>query len=471
MKIQTPNLTRRVLTAAAFATLLAGLLGCWGTPTKNEKLAQQDLKNIRSRFRPEGQKPPLPQLADNSTLSTLIEYALLNSPSVESAYDDWAASVSGITTARSLPDPMLQFSLDISRGVPSLSAALMSDPGMNWPGPGKLPLRGDAAYGESLKKRSIFEGELLGTTLAVKRIYYEMWTLQEQTRRTREVLDLVDNIEAIARQRLTVGRATQQEVLRAQMEHDRLTSQLATFEDSRRLLLTRLHSALGMATDEALPTVTARLTPSAEPLTEQDLLATAFERNPRLKEMQGEVVQALALYQLARKSGESDYSWGIGARVGPGPVGIMPSFGITLPIWRDKIEAEIAAGRGNVDAANARLAAEKLDLAVRFAESVYAWRETNRGVDLYRTLLVPKARLALNSSRADYIGGNSAFSDLLDAERTLQEYQMNEADATGRREITLSEASLVILGRWPEDVKQIVADDPGSTSRPQGEPH
>ncbi len=126
-----------------------------------------------------------------------------------------------------------------------------------------------------------------------------------------------------------------------------------------------------------------------------------------------------------------------------------PSLGITLPIWRDKIAAEIARGGGNLAAAKARLSAEELDLAVRFAETAYAWREANRNADLYGKQLLPKARAALEAARAGYVAGAANFADLLEAERTLLEYHMNYAEAAGQREMVLAEMSLVILGRWP----------------------
>jgi outer membrane protein TolC len=442
---------------AACALLIAAVLlgGCVGTPTANEKLARQDLKGVASRYRPEGAGPQLPVLSEDSTLADLMQYALLNSPSVEGAYFDWVGSVEAITTARSLPDPMLQFGLTISNGIPSLSASLMSDPGANWPGPGKLPARADAAYGESMKKRAVFETQLLGTALAVKRAYFQMWVLEEQIRWTRDVLALMENTEAIARQRLTVGKVTEQDVLRAQMERDRLRNQLASLVDSRNPVSARLRSALGLKADDALPPFTYRLNPSDANFTEQSLLDTAYQRNPRLKEMHGEVTQAMALYQLARKSNVPDYSWGIGAGVGPGGVSILPSFGITLPIWRDKIAAEIAQGRSGVDSAKAKLSAEQLDLAVRFAETAYAWREANRTVDLYGNQLLPKAKSALDAARGGYVGGMSTFPDLLDAERSLLEYHVNYAEALAQREMVLAEMSLVILGRWPENVKEI----------------
>ena len=63
-----------------------------------------------------------------------LAYALLNSPQVQAAYFDWAASVENITVTRSYPDPQLTFQAYIQDIVTSLM------PGFAWsiPGPGKL---------------------------------------------------------------------------------------------------------------------------------------------------------------------------------------------------------------------------------------------------------------------------------------------------------------------------------------------
>jgi outer membrane protein TolC len=455
----------RVLPATALGVLGAVLLaGCsTGTAIQHETMARQDIQVTASHYRPHGAKPPLPVLTDNSTLTDLMQYALLNNPKVESSYYEWAGAVEDITTARSLPDPMLTLGAEISNGLPSLSAALMSDPGMNWPGAGKLPLRGEAAYGGAEKKRAVFENDLLDTALAVKRAYYQMWVLEEQIRWTREVLGLVGTAENVARQRMAVGKVTQQDVLRAQMEQERLKNQLVNLEDSRATVCARLRSALGLRPDEPLPSFVLRLDPTAANFTEQSLLDTAFTRNPRLKQMRGEVLQAMALYQLARKSTVPDYSWGLGVRIGIPPA-ITPSFGMTLPIWRDKIRAEIASGESGVNAANAKLSAEELDLAVRFAETAYSWREADRNVTLYDNELLPRAKAALDSARGGYVSGPTGFPDLLDAERTLLEYHMSRAEAAGQREMVLAEMSLVILGRWPENVQPLLQESPSGTT-------
>jgi len=443
-----------------FILILPGALvflnGCRGSATTPEKHAREELKAVGGIYRPENSKPVLPSLREESGLADLMQYALLNNPNVESAFYEWKGAVEAITTARSLPDPMLTFGAEISRGVPALSAALMTDPMANWPGPGKLPLRADAAYEEAQKKRASFEGEMLAAALAVKRAYYQLWVAQEQVRWTQKTLAVLDEMENLARERLTVGEVTQQDVLRAQMERNRLKTELANLEDFHSSIMVRLRSAMGIRPGQTLPAFTIHLTPTSADFTEQSLLEVAFERNPRLKEMRSEVLQAVALFHLAQKSSVPDYSFGVGVSGGMGPVAVSPSFGITLPIWRDKIAAEIAQGWAGVKAAQARLSAEELDLAVRFAETAFAWREADRNVHLYNDNLLPKAKALLESALAGYTGGVSGFLDLLEAERTLLDYHVNQAMAVGQRELVLAEMSLIILGRWPEGVRTIL---------------
>jgi outer membrane protein TolC len=452
--------------AVALAAVAMFLLaGCSAAPARHEDASRQDLAVATKAYRPDGARPPLPELTADSGLPDLMLYALLNNPRVEATFHDWAAAVWAITTARSLPDPMFVFSANIVQSASTLSAGFVTDPGANWPGPGKLPLKADAAYGETLKRRAIFEQELLATALAVKRAWVQQAVLEEEIRRTGDMLSVVDDMEAIARQRLSVGKVTPQDVLRAQMERDRLGSQLASLQDSRRPLEARLRSALGLGPEAApLPTFAPRLTAEPADFTEQSLLETAFAHNPGLKAMRGEVVQAMALYQLAQKNTVPDYSFGIGLTALTTPVPVSPSFGVTLPIWRDKIAAEVAGGRSGLAAAEARLSAEQLDLAVRFAEAAYAWREADRMVALHGVQLLPKAKAALESARAGYAGGVTNFSDLLDAQREVLEHHMLHAEALGQRELVLAEMSLVILARWPENVTAVLAEPPADSA-------
>lgn len=95
---------------------------------------------------------------------------------------------------------------------------------------------------------------------------------------------------------------------------------------------------------------------------------------------------------------------------------------MTLPIWRDKIAAEIAAARGMEGASKARLSNERLTLTVEVAMKSFMYRESTRLLDLLENTLLQKARQSLEVTRSGYSAGTTGFIDLIDAERTLLEF-------------------------------------------------
>jgi outer membrane protein TolC len=456
----------RIFCFCLFLAIGAFVAGCSGTATPGELRAREDIKTAESSYRPVGQKAELPALTGESSLKEIIEYALLNNPKVESAFYEWKAAVESITVERSLPDPMLNLKVEIMRAIDTLTPSLMTE----IPGPGKIALRAEATTAEAAKKRALFENELLTTALNVKRVYYQMWVLEEEIRLMKETLSLLDELERVARERLAVGKVTQQDVLRAQIERDKLKTQLSNLEDSRKTLKARIRAVLGLKIDQDLPAIVAHLEPTKPEVTEESLLETAFLKNPRIKVMQSEVKQAIALYQLASKSGVPDFSGELGVNLLANPLSWMGAFGVRLPVWRDKIAAEIARGSAELESARAKLAAEELDLAVMFAETVFAWREADRNAKLYGEKIIPKAQEALQSALSGYVSGVSDFMDLLEAERSLLEYRTAQAVALGQREMVLAEMSFAILGRWPEGVKEILAPEKESvpTSSQEG---
>jgi outer membrane protein, heavy metal efflux system len=122
---------------------------------------------------------------------------------------------------------------------------------------------------------------------------------------------------------------------------------------------------------------------------------------------------------------------------------------MTLPIWRDKIAAQIAGAQSMKSAAMARLTAEQIMLAVDFAEKAFIYREANRNLQLLRNSLLSKARQSLEVSRSGYAAGKVEFINFIDAQRTLLEFQLQEVEARTRCELALAELSLLIVGVPP----------------------
>ncbi len=437
-----PRFATQTASVIVAVTLLSG---CVGMRTEGEKRARQDQEAVGRVYRPGSERPALPKLDTNAPLHDFLLFAMLNQPQVEAAYYDWAASVRRITVERSLPDPRLTFSSDISDMVMSLMPGLM----MDFPGPGKLKAAAGVATAESEVRYFVFEWSVLQTAFALKKAYYELHFLGAKVGVNQETLRLTGEIEKLARAQNEVGKVTLQDVLRAQIEHERLTTEIENLEDSRNPLLAQFKAALGLKTEDAASPAPQKFETTPLNLTSDKLFATALARNPRLKAMEAEVRRADASIRLAYKARVPDFSLGIEADVKAYPVVVTPQIGVTLPIWRDKIAAQIASAQAGKRAAEARLSAEQIALAVEFAEKTFMFRESSRTLELLTQRLLPKARQSLEVAQSGYVSGRVDFLNLLDAERTLLAFQLSEVEARVQRELALAELSLLILGTPP----------------------
>jgi outer membrane protein TolC len=419
--------------------------GCKGVPTKTERQSRADLKGVTQVYRPGERTATLPPLDTNATLGTFLTFAMLNQPRVEAAYYDYAAAVERITVERSLPDPRLTLELDIQEVVTTVMPGLMTDlPWMK-----KLRIRADAASAESQSKYFGFESAVLQTAFEVKRPYYQLYFLNERLRVNRETLALLSQLEQIARSQVEAGKATLQDVLRAEIEQDRLKTEIMNLDDSRNPMLAQLKAALGLKADQPTPPMPAQFESTPLDLTSEQLFADALARNPRLKAMEAEVRMAETGIRLARTSKLPDFNVGIEADAKASPVMWRPTVGVTLPIWRDKIAAEIASAQALKSAAQARLSAEQIQLAVEFADKSFMYREATRNLQLLTDSLLPKARQALEVARSAYSSGKVDFINLQEAQRSLLEFQLAEVEARTRRELVLAEVSLLIVGVPP----------------------
>jgi len=371
-------------------------------------------------YRPGDAKPVLPLLLNDSALSDYLRFAMLNNPRVEAEYYAWAASVERITGARSLPDPRITFEADITSVLEAVMPGLMID----LPGPGKLRAAGDVAAGESRASYFRFEIEVLRTAMALKSAYFRLHFLEDTLRVQRETASLLADLETQAQQQVAAGRSGIEDVLRAQIDREQLLTQITNLEDSRGVLLAEFRAALGLQHDDADVPVPTAFEPSPPPPPADQI--------------------------LARTSRVPDFSVGIMADVMASPVMWRPTGSITLPIWRDKIAAEISAAQLEKRSSEARLSAEQIGLAADVASMLYLYRESVRNIDLYAATLLPKAHQSLDAARSGYAAGRSSFLDVIDAERQLLVLDLSLVEARTTRELAIASLSLLIAGTAPE---------------------
>ena len=436
---------RRIHPAADL--LLAALLlaGCQGISTEGERSARKDLRPVSNTFRPNRAERKLPVLTADSGLEDYLTFAMLNKPKVEAAFYEWAASVERITQARSLPDPQLTFQMDIQTIVTSIMPGLMG----SIPWPGKFRIGAEIASAESQARYFAFQSAVFESAFEVKRAYYQVYFLAEKIRINGNTLNLLNELEALARAQNEVGKVTLQDVLRAQIEQERIKTEIANVEDSRHSLMAQFKAALGLGPDDPAPPMPGRFESTNFDLSADKLFDTALSRNTRLKAMEADVRAAEASISLAQRSRLPDFSLGLMADVKMNPTLYRPLGTVSLPIWRDKIAAQIAEAQANKRSAEARLSEEQIALAVDFAERAYLYAETTRNLALLNDQLLPKARQSLEVARSGYLSGQIDFLNLTDAERTLLGFELDKVEAATQREVVLAELSLIIQGMSP----------------------
>jgi outer membrane protein, heavy metal efflux system len=432
--------------AATGVLFLAVLLaGCKGIPTNGEKETRSQAQKVAASYRPHGERSVLPELTAASGLSNYLAYALLNQPKVEAAYYDWTASIERITQARSFPDPQFTFQMDIQNIVTSIMPGLMG--AIPWPE--KLRAGANISTAESQSKYFAFQSAVLENAFEVKRTYYQLYFLKEKIRVNQDTLRLLADLEKLARSQNEVGKVTLQDVLRAQIEQDRLKTEVANLEDSRTSLLAQFKAALGLGAEAPTPPTPDHFESTPLDLTADKLFETALAQNTRLKAMEADVRAAEAGIILAQKGRLPDFTLGLMADAKMTPTLYRPLGTVSLPIWRDKIAAQIAEAQARKSSAEAQLSNEQIALAVDFAGRSFLYREATRNLALLDEKLLPKARQSLEVARSGYLAGQIDFFNLTDAQRTLLGFKLDKVEATAQREVVLAELSLIIQGMPP----------------------
>ena len=434
-----------VLGVVAVLLSLAG--GCSGP----EPIGRESLSAVQSKYRPSDKKPELPVLKSDSPLSVFISYAILNNPETEAAFYDWKRAVEEIMVAQSLPDPKLTLSAEIMSSVEKLLVGFMQD----IPASGKLALAAEAYSEAAQAKRYLFEEQLLKTAFNLKQISYEIGLLKEKIRFLKDIVALIDTQEQSIRANFESGLAGNQDLIMVQSAQARLHNELVNLEDSLKPLTARWRQALGIGPNEAQPPLPETVIEEHILPAETDLLKEALTRNVRLKALSAGVRQAQAMLERSYKEENPDFSVGLGSDVKNDKLNWMPEISITLPIWRQKIAAEIASAQAGQKQAQAMLSAEEINVAVLLAEKSFAWRELQRQSRLIREQLMPLAEVKLNSLDAAYKTGKMDFTGWFNAGRELLELKIQLAVVNAQREIVFDDISLMVLSNRPEEAAKI----------------
>ncbi len=434
----------------------------------------------------------LPSLDDTSGLENYLAYAALSNPGLEAAFNRWKAALERVTQEETLPDPRFNYKNFIqeveTRVGPQKQAVGISQ---MFPWFGKLELQGSVAAEAAKAAKQRYENEKLTLFFEVKDAFYEYYYLGRAIDVVQENFELVDYLESVARARYKTASAGHPDVIRAQVEMGKLEDQLNSLRDLLVPVVARLNAVMNRPTNAKLP-LPLSIPDESLNITDEELLNQLTRENPILKALDHEIERARHAVALAKKNYYPDITLGldyteVGAAKRSSPKGFgnpaavrsasrvtggmgdlidayalgksfspggrpsdsgqdvwMASLSMNLPIWRDKYAAGEREARARFLAALGARTQQENSLTATTQRALFEHRDAERKIVLYRDVLIPKAKESISSTETAFRAGSASFLDLVDAERSLLEFELSFERALANRAQRLAELEKLV---------------------------
>ncbi|MFM8985798.1 MAG: TolC family protein [Planctomycetia bacterium] len=410
--------------------------------------------------------PAVPLAPAPRTLAEFVAFAERNHPKLRAALAAVEAARGKAVQARLYPNPML------AGASPQISGAFSQ-----WNGfvtqdvvtAGKLKLAQQAALRDVQRAEYELIRARFDVLRDVRQSFYTLLVSQRRVEIYKLLLDIARRSYEIGRQLADAGEGTKADVLFWSIERDRADVRLLNaavyIETGRRELAT----AVGLPRADVGPI-------------EGDLL----QKLPHfdLKPLQEEVVRRNARPRAA-EAAIAGSQWALErAVVEPIPnVNVLGGYQrqvdfppldqglvqlmVEVPLF-DRNQGNIRAARADIASARATLRTTELDLATQAAQTVAAYRTSQRMVEWYEAYILPKARETVQLTQQLYARGEVTFLSLLQAQRILTETELAYVEAQADRwTAAVTIADLLQLEQFPiGPAAPATVPDPGPEAVP-----
>jgi len=283
--------------------------------------------------------------------------------------------------------------------------------------------RADAARAEADRAKALVAGTELDVVLDAQRSFFMLYERRRMKGVIEEQISLARQLVSAAASRYSSGSGVQADVLRAEVEVARLRAEQQSLAAQIRAAEVMLNVSLGRSAQEAIPALQYKPN-REEPGPDANLLDQAFSNRPELAAGVAEVAKSKADLEVMRTM----YKPMAMIRIGEASTmaegrGAMFMIGVSVPLWRERLDAGVTEAQ-----AMQRMADADLDSMRRMvAGEVLAGREK---VNAVRTQLralesevLPRALIAVDSSLAGYASGKGSLVAAIESARALWSVQ------------------------------------------------
>ncbi len=386
--------------------------------------------------------PPASGAAEPTlSLAAVLEEARRSNPEIQAARSQWLGARAAVLPAKTWEPPQIGYESWGFTGTRVTSAPeKWYDISQEIPFPGKLHYKGKAADHESRRLEELYRATELDVLAKVRAAYYQLMLSQRAARLIQENVEVMRRFAKTAEAKYSVGKASQADALRAQVELGKMLSMLVAVQQEGESDRALLNALLDREAESPLETAEE---PPVAPLAYayKELEEIALAERPEVHAASHHVSHMRANLAASRSEALPDFSLQYTRRTRQGlpadSVGVVKMSLPFLYFWRQG--ARVKSARFELEHARAmRRQAQALTRAEikRYYSKVEAGR---RLIELYKTSVLPQSEQAVKVSESAYQTDRIDFLNLLDSQRALLDFRLEYYQTVARYGENLAE--------------------------------
>jgi outer membrane protein TolC len=376
---------------------------------------------------------PVAAAAEASVLGSLVAELERHNPELAAAAREVDMRVARIAPAGAPPDPVLNVGyMSGFLRAPFFPSSTTPDAfraigiTQELPYPGKLTLRSRVAATEADAARWSYEDVRARLIAELKSSYVEYVLVTRTLQIVHRNKSVLEHIRDVAEIRFAVGKASQQDLLRAQLELSILLERIVSLERDLATTEAEINRLLDRSPGTPVP---VGHVVEAQPVPESVVVlqAQAAQSYPALKRDEQQVNRGQQALALARRDRLPDFGVRFTTQKG---VGGMPwmygvDFMVQVPIfWQRRQQPMVAEAAAALQGATRMREGTLAEAGARVAQEFAAIATSRRLVELYSDSVLPQARLVLESATTAYEVGSVDFLTVLTNVITVLTYEI-----------------------------------------------
>ncbi len=371
-------------------------------------------------------------------LEEYIRIAIEENPELRSLRHLYEAENERVRELGILPDPELNIMFDFNPMMAESQLGRFSVSAMQmFPWFGTLGTRRDAQRASAEADRAQIDVRQLEILRDLQLAWFEIAEVEQQIRVTREQVELVQELEILVKIRYETGRAAQADILRIQMEEERLKNRIKNLEDRLKPLIANFNEYLNRTPDSHVETAD-RIETEQVLYTDEQIHEIVRAENPRFNGIESRGDALDKQQRIAQLEGRP--SFGLGLEVmgrdfgwmSMNPGGSESFIGmatVRLPIFRTRTNSQ----QQQIISRKRALDSERIQTENRLSSEVESvleeLRKAERNLRLLDDELVPRATQVLDILSEEYTVGRARFDELLQIQRELLDLEIERIEA------------------------------------------